>query len=796
MRQSHGFASSALLARLLVHLALPLASVSSGCFAAETSPDAPRELGSPAGDETPAPDEDDPHKPAPCGTDSRPTKGAGIEVIYSFLDRGCMSVADGILRGMWDLGPRYTPTPIPVVTWNEDPFDKYWRFLFYGLRPATNLMWAYYETGNAQYRDQYLTLLDSFADAYTQRPLTECNPTCVPLYDRHRFDDAHTTAFMAMIVVNSYVKLDRSGDLSPTLRGKLEAVLERAGTSLVDEKNYERTNNHGLNEAAALALIAAAFPNMPRAPAWLDLASKRLETLMVTIIDDDGVLVENSPFYHYYVLTLASQLVRWAKTYNVPLSHEFVDRTESMVPYATQITMPNGLVPLLGASVTTQVHNLDSNVYGPIAASSPEFAWVYSAGAMGTPSQERAVIFPVSGAAVLRSTFGTGPADLKSATHITFNVGPWRGRHSHLDVLGINLYASGINFLPDSGLYTYVRDEEFAYFSGTRGHNTVVVDGLDQAPGIDFYSTFSSRNPVPEIARDVHAGLTAADSVYAYQSGLHRTYPGVTHRRAVLIAEKDMVVVVDDLASDEVHDYAQLWHLSPETESTASGLEVNGTTDGRLTLALRQAEGSTATLAHAHGQTAPMQGFFSRVYGKKVASDAYEYRVHGRNAQFATLITTASLARLDRLVKASFAEGAVHVTACAGSVRKDVTIHAMAEGREGGESIEVGEATAASCLARNACTLAPPTMVATARNKVQIRAVGSCPDLTRELRYWVALRGQAPTLVRDWSSNDSADWLTDGLPAGQYTVTVDVRPKGGVESNASASVTYVLAATP
>jgi hypothetical protein len=360
------------------------------------------------------------------------------ENIYEALSQGAVSVADKLLENRWNLGSRFPIATLPdPLTWTEDPFaDPQWRFLFYSLKPTSNLLYAYDTTRDVKYRDKLVSILESFAAYDASRPVG-------PPYDRTRFDHRHGAAFRAMVLVNTLVKLERSGDITPALAESLKAAIARLGTFLAIAMNFDPEYNHGFTEAAALALVAANFPDLPKAPSWQATALDRLSSLMLNSVDGDGVELENSPFYHFYVLSLAYQIDRWARRYGIPLPEGFQTTLTSMVSYATFVLQPDGSIPLAGASVELGVDNLDPAVYSDLAKEFPEFAYVYTLGASGTAPTERVVLFPASGQAFLRSGFGTGPADVAQETHIAFNVGKWRTSHSHLDVLGLDYYAAG-----------------------------------------------------------------------------------------------------------------------------------------------------------------------------------------------------------------------------------------------------------------------------------------------------------------------------------------------------------------
>lgn len=569
-----------------------------------------------------------------------------MENIFAVLSRGAVSVADKLLENRWNLGSRFEIATLPEsLTWTEDPFqDPQWRFVFYSLKPTSNLLYAYYTTGEPKYRDKLLSILESFVTYDAGRALGQP-------YDRTRFDHRHGSALRAMVLVNTLVKLQRSGDISEPLARAIEAAIARLGAFLALPLNFDPDYNHGFTEASALALISANFPDLPAAQSWQDTAIGRLSSLMVNSVDRDGVELENSPFYHFYVLGQTYQINRWARRHRVPLPQDFEIAMKQMVAYATFVLQPDGSIPLAGASVELDVDRLDPAVYGNLAAEFPEFAFVYSLGASGTAPAQRAVLFPESGQAFLRSGFGSDPAQVPLETHIAFNVGRWRTSHSHLDVLGLDYFAAGARQLCDSGLYTYDPGPDHAYFFGTRAHNTVVVDGSDQ----------STSGPVT-------AGLTASSDGWAYQSGSHALYPGVLHRRSVLVLERDLTLVYDSLASDAPHDYAQIWHLPPGYSAAASGLDSTGVAaDGQPTVVIRQALGAGLSLLPIVGATEPMQGWYSEVYGTMVPNTALEYHATASSWHYATLIATGPKARTPSSISASIGEdGTLTAVVCGG----------------------------------------------------------------------------------------------------------------------------------
>jgi hypothetical protein len=604
---------------------------------------------------------------AACGKHSpgSPMLPDGKEAIYSFLSQGKVAVADEALHDVWDLGPRSQPIHIAPITWTEDPYDRYWRVLFYALRPLSNLLFAYYTTGDHAYLDKLCEVLRSYTAFEAQRGTT---PSAF-------LDEPHTAAFREMMLVNIRGKLQRTGDLPSDLEGPLRDVIEKTGAYLADDRNFQDGENHGFNEAAALLVAAANLPEMPEAAAWQDLALGRLGGLMGDAVDDDGVEIENSPFYHFYVLSFVTQDSRWMHAYGVPLPDGFDDKLSRMFAYATYAPMPNGKVPLLGSSVSLDMRKLLPNVYDEssldgmpgLADVTPEFEYVRSGGADGTQPSERNKRFDVSGQGFLRAGFGSKGADFDGRTWMSFNVGTWRSKHCHLDALAVTYYSGGAALLPDSGLYVYGEDPFGEYFSGTRGHNTVVVDRKDQSNA-------------PDVVASVTPGLVLSGEDWAYQSGSHQLYAGVTHARSVLLVAQDVALVVDRLQSNDAHDYVQTWHLWPDAQVSSTGLDVTATDAAGRQLHLAQGFTDGVQVGVIEGQQTPVvQGWYSSEYGQRVPSPALEYGTHAASASFATVIVSGARASGDVTVRAQVdVQWGVTATICAGDVQRVVTIAAQA----------------------------------------------------------------------------------------------------------------------
>jgi hypothetical protein len=584
----------------------------------------------------------------------------GKESMFASINEGDLPTADGILNDVWP-ARGFPPAKLPSsLTWTEDPYkDAFWRFMFYGLQYTSHLLWAYFATGDDRYQGKLVAILRSFVVYDETRP-----------WNRQTFDNPHQSAYRAMVLVNTYFKLKKTGHLPGDLDRPIRDAVERLGAYLTDGRHapdqasgsFESKVNHGFNEAAALLLIADNYPEMKNAASWRALAVERLEVMRSTNIDADGVDVENSPFYHMYVLGIVGAIATWAKDHEPSVSPAYTTTRNAMLHYAAYIAQPDGKLPMLGATATTNVPDMDHAVFEPVAALDENFAFVYTRGKQGKMPAPGVELFPTAGLFVLRAK--TPAAEVRNQTFVTFDAGKYRTEHSHLDALSITLFSSGREILPDSGLMTYDHGTDFDYFHGTRAHNTVVVDGVDQQA--------SDATPL-------RSG-TSGDCAWA--SGRSGLYPGVDHVRTVALLRQDLVLVTDTLASASPHSYVQTWHLLPAAQApTATALNVVVSDEKGPVLAIRQGETAGVTVEVKHGATSPMQGWYSTAYGKKTATYALEYTARQASARFVTLFMSGSYA--SSTSPPAIRERGNVIRVCDGSTSYTLTLDAT--GAAGGE---------------------------------------------------------------------------------------------------------------
>jgi hypothetical protein len=259
-------------------------------------------------------------------------------------------------------------------------------------------------------------------------------------------------------------------------------------------------NNHLVANYVGLLVVGLLFPELPGAPRQVALAVKTLRTQMQAQVHADGTSFEGSTSYHRLVVELFTLAQVVALRAGVMLGKDYEERLARMFHATRAWCSEQGLAPQLGDNDSCRIFPLreradqDHGYLAPLGAAlfgdaslaggefPDEAAWL-----LGKPGLDRfralapapapaSVSFSAGGFHVLR---GAGAV-------VTISAGPQGqrgvGGHSHNDKLSFELHLHGRPVIVDPGTGTYTRDAaQRNFFRSTAAHNTLVVDGVEQA---------------------------------------------------------------------------------------------------------------------------------------------------------------------------------------------------------------------------------------------------------------------------------------------------------------------------
>jgi hypothetical protein len=402
------------------------------------------------------------------------------------------------------------------------------------------------------------------------------------------------------------------GDLDADLRTRLLTGLYQHGSYLEYNLSfYFSPNTHLLGEAVALHALGVLFPEWPRSRRWMKSGGRVTQQQLDRQIEADGSHFEQSSYYHVYALDFF--LLHWSLAGQMP-----PPKAVRMAEFLHVLLGSDRAIPLIGdddggrlfhpygdctrfgrATLATSAIQLGRTDW-PFAS---EDVWPQAAWWLGVPALH---VAPQPGSIPPSARFSdTGLVTLATDDiQVLFDAGGFgRGSagHSHSDALSVIVRRGADEILVDSGTFTYVADPvERDRFRGVAAHNTVRVDGRDQAtPATPF-----RWDEKPDVR------LIRSDAVSAEAVCKTATYE---HRRSVAL-EPGRLVIRDSITGGA--SIEQFWHPGEPAEQI-----------GAATFRIGK---SVELVLPVNGRAEVIPGWRSKVYGQKFESPVIRYVPEGR----------------------------------------------------------------------------------------------------------------------------------------------------------------------
>jgi hypothetical protein len=408
----------------------------------------------------------------------------------------------------------------------------------------------------------------------------------------------------------------------PELAGEERSAIARATYEHAwwIERNlslYASLGNHTVCECVGLVFAGAVFRNTEEGREWIETGCRLLGQELTHQVLADGGPAEQSLSYHRFVLDLYWLAADFLEKNNFGDCAAWKERLARGEAFLAAFQGEGGAWPAIGDSD-------DGYAVAPGAA-----PW---SGETERPTAAVA-IFPDSGYTVIRGAGGLV---------LTFDHGPLGMaplyNHGHADALSITLSVAGRPLLVDPGTYRYNGVPEWRrYFKGTRAHNTVTVDGEDQAVQETGFIW----------SRPYRAGLQkrASGNGWTLLQGSHDGYQrlreSVVHERTVYVENGARILVKDSFKGQDGHGFELNFHL----HSDAVVAEANGwiTIDMAGARAfIRLIEGGNFEIIR--GKENPICGWYSPAYGLKAPTTVLTCARQGRPEE-TVFLTVLSLER-------------------------------------------------------------------------------------------------------------------------------------------------------
>ena len=348
----------------------------------------------------------------------------------------------------------------------------------------------------------------------------------------------------------------------------VQASLYRQAGWLARTLETYHPGNHLIENARALVLAGEHFAGQGEADAWAETGRRIVRRETPDQVLPDGAYFERSPMYH------ALMLHAWADVLNVtPPEHPdaagLTRTVREMARALTSMCHPDGQIALFN-DATLEV------------APEPAALLGYAerlVGSLGAPPSD----LPAAG--LYRLVDGAAATVLADYGAIGPDYLP---AHAHADVFSFEASFGGVRFVTDTGVSEYAGPRR-AYDRGTPAHNTVSVDGRDQA---EVWSSFRvARRWAPTaVERSDTGGVSRVRGTF--DGWAHLVGDGLSHRREMILdSASRRLTIVDDVQGEGRHALVARLHLHPEVTVSPEGGGYLLTRDG-VTVRLAVTDGA------------------------------------------------------------------------------------------------------------------------------------------------------------------------------------------------------------
>lgn len=352
---------------------------------------------------------------------------------------------------------------------------------------------------------------------------------------------------------------------------------------------YSSRGNHTIVEGTALVYLGLLFPELPDAARWLETGRRLLEDAVDYLVLPDGGSAEQAFGYHALTLDCYGLVSRLFRAYGLQFPDHILERLEIGEHFLRAFT------------AFRQRHSCIGDYDDGYALSPYVLLRDRHSPSPAVPSGGLQC-FPSSGYSLLHSE-----ECLMVIDHGPLGLAPCFA-HGHADALSVNFQCRDRHVLIDPGTYTYGGSQAWrAYFRGTSAHNTVTVDGLDQAiqEGAFMWSApYESKLVIQESSPNGFARILASHNGY-------KNLLGIMHWRAIMFYPPCTWMIWDYLDGEGSHLLELYWHcgLAPDQDGQQWFFPLP---TGPLRMTIHGGD----TTRHV-GETNPIRGWHATSYGIK-----------------------------------------------------------------------------------------------------------------------------------------------------------------------------------
>jgi len=298
--------------------------------------------------------------------------------------------------------------------------------------------------------------------------------------------------------------------------------------------------NHLLENGVALAFAGAWFTG-GAADRWLRSGIHILRRQLAEQVLADGMHFERSPMYQ---ARLTHALALLANTGHAEVRSVVAEPLGRMAAALAAVCHPDGQIALFNDAAFD-------------VCPEPARVIAFTAAVLGRPVPTVPTAHRLPDAGYFMDHGRDGDAVICDAGPLGPDHVPG---HAHGDIFSFEISLGGRRVVVDSGTFDYVASDMRAYCRSTAAHNTVTVDGADQA---EFWGAFRvGRRGRPH---DVHHEPTGDGfALSGWHDGFRHLPGAAVHRRRFRWHSAGVLVVADEVTARRPVTAAARIHLHPD----------------------------------------------------------------------------------------------------------------------------------------------------------------------------------------------------------------------------------------
>ncbi len=443
-----------------------------------------------------------------------------------------VSAAEAILQGRLEL-PNLPGGQLRVPPAPEDlgRLPAGLQLSYAGFVVPDLLLAAYVDTG----REVFFTSAEAFIASWDRYELQTLGPGGLLWND-------HAIAARVRVLAEFWRIYRARSDYDAEVGRAVLAQAARYGQFLSSPQHFTFATNHGIIQNLGLLLLSLAFPTLPDRARYQDIAVERLGGQLAFLVDESGVVRENSAGYQAFDLGLLGMTYRCMTLLGDPIPDAWARGYAAGLRVLADLRRPDGTLPAVGDTDGASLGEFPSMTaidaagwaapLGPYAPQRPDAPETLAAAAgywIAWDGLEHWPDGPGLGQSVMTWTSPPGPG------------------HKHADELSLEVWSDGVSWLTGAGYWPY--DDE----------SRLQAESWAGANGPHLAGEASTSVRQPQLRAHGRNDQIAALDVERVGPGEYRV------RRQVVHVGADLWIVLDvttggDAASQSV------WTLAPDVE--------------------------------------------------------------------------------------------------------------------------------------------------------------------------------------------------------------------------------------